>query len=166
MTDAPHGSRPAIVTCLFCHKANRVDLARLSGGPKCGNCGRPIRLDRPVPVTDADFDKVVNGSSVPVLVDFHADWCGPCKMMAPVLDDFARSHAGDVLVLKMDTDASPRTPSRFGIRGIPTLIVFEHGRESRRHVGAAQLPELEKLALVDTGAGAQAPSSPAQSGRH
>jgi thioredoxin 2 len=166
MTDAQHPGRPAIVTCLFCQAANRVDLARLSSGPKCGSCGRPIRLDRPIPVTDAAFDKVINGSSVPVLVDFHADWCGPCKMMAPVLDDFARRHAGEVLVLKLDTDASPRTPSRFGIRGIPTLIVFEHGRESRRHVGLAQLPELEKLAAVGPGPGTQPPSSPAQSGRH
>ena len=107
MTDAPHASRPAIVTCLFCHKANRVDLARLSGGPKCGNCGRPIRLDRPVPVTDADFDKVINGSSVPVLVDFHADWCGPCKMMAPFVDEVASAHVGRALVAKLDTDHSP-----------------------------------------------------------
>ncbi len=157
MTDAPHPSRPAVVTCLFCQTLNRVDLARLSSGPKCGSCGRPIRLDRPVPVSDADFDKMINGSAVAVLVDFHADWCGPCKMMAPVLDDFARRYAGQVLVLKLDTDASPRTPSRLGIRGIPTLIVFEHGRESRRHVGVAQLPELEKLAAV---------GAPAQSGRH
>ena len=166
MTNPQHPSRPAIVTCLFCQTANRVDLARLSAGPKCGSCGRPIRLDRPLPVTDADFDKVVNASSVPVLVDFHADWCGPCKMMAPVLDEFARQQAGQVLVLKLDTDASPRTPSRLGIRGIPTLIVFEHGRESRRHVGVAQMPELEKLAAVGAGASGQSPSSPAQSGRH
>jgi thioredoxin 2 len=166
MTSAPHPSRPAIVTCLFCQTANRVDLARLSGGPKCGKCGRPIRLDRPIPVTDADFDQVVKASSVPVLVDFHADWCGPCKMMAPVLDEFARLHAGDVLVLKLDTDASPRTPSSLGIRGIPTLIVFEHGRENRRHVGVAQMPELETLAAVGAGAGGSAPSSSTQSGRH
>ncbi len=166
MKSAPHPGRPAVVTCLFCQTANRVDLARLSGGPKCGKCGRPIRLDRPIPVTDADFDKVVNASSVPVLVDFHADWCGPCKMMAPVLDEFARHHAGHVLVLKLDTDASPRTPSSFGIRGIPTLILFEHGRESRRHVGVAQMPELEKLAAVGAGSSGPAPSSSAQRGRH
>jgi thioredoxin 2 len=145
MANAAEASRPVVVTCVFCDTSNRVDLARLSEGPKCGNCGRPIRLDRPLPVGDADFDKIINGASVPVLVDFHADWCGPCKMMAPALDDFARQHAGSVLVLKMDTDAHPMTPSRLGIRGIPTLIVFELGRESRRHVGAAQLPMLEKL---------------------
>ncbi len=138
--------RPVVVMCVFCGTANRVDLARLSEGPKCGNCGRPIRLDRPLPVTDAAFEKVIAGSSVPVLVDFHADWCGPCKMMAPLLDDFARQHMGDVLVLKLDTEASPATPARFHIRGIPTLIVFEQGREARRQVGAVQAADLEKLA--------------------
>ncbi len=155
MTNASHPARPAVVMCIFCGTANRVDLARLPEGPKCGECGRPIRLDRPIPVTDAAFDKVIAGSSVPVLVDFHADWCGPCKMMAPVLDDFARQHTGSVLVLKLDTDANPATPARFGIRGIPTLIVFEHGRESRRQVGAVQAADLAKLA-APTGDGARA----------
>ena len=148
MADATQASRPVVVKCVFCGTTNRVDLARLSAGPKCGECGRPIRLDRPLPVTDADFQKIIDGSSVPVLVDFHADWCGPCKMMAPALDDFARRHAGEALVLKLDTDANPATPARLGIRGIPTLIVFEHGRESRRHVGASQLAELEELAAL------------------
>jgi len=145
--------RPVVVMCIFCGTANRVDLDRLSAGPKCGNCTRPIRLDRPLPVTDATFDKVIAGSSVPVLVDFYADWCGPCKIMAPTLDDFARQRTGDVLVLKLDTDAHPVTPARFGIRGIPTLIVFEHGHEARRQVGAVQAADLEKL--VPGGAGAR-----------
>jgi thioredoxin 2 len=146
MTNESRPGRPVIVMCVFCDTANRVHLNRLSEGPKCGNCGRPIRLDRPLPVTDATFDKVIAGSSVPVVVDFHADWCGPCKIMAPVLDDFARRHTGDVLVLKLDTDVNRVTPSRFGIRGIPTLIVFEQGREARRHVGAVQAAaDLEKL---------------------
>jgi thioredoxin 2 len=146
MANTTGTNRPVLVKCVFCGTANRVDLGRLSAGPRCGNCKRPIRLDRPLPVSDADFEKIINGSSVPVLVDFHADWCGPCKMMAPVLDDFARRRAGEVLVLKMDTDANPVAPSRLAIRGIPTLIVFEQGRESRRHVGMAQLAELERLA--------------------
>jgi thioredoxin 2 len=145
MADATKVSRPAVVRCLFCGTANRVNLARLPDSPKCGKCGRPIRLDRPLAVTDADFDRTINGSSVPVLVDFHADWCGPCKMMAPALDEFARQHMGEILVVKLDTDANPVAPSRFGIRGIPTLIVFENGKEKRRHVGAAQLPTLEEL---------------------
>jgi len=144
--------RVVVVMCIFCGTANRVDLSRLSEGPRCGSCGRPIRLDRPLPVTDAAFDKVIAGSSVPVLVDFYADWCGPCKVMAPVLDDFARRHLGEVLVLKLDTDAHPATPARFGIKGIPTLIAFEHGREVRRQVGAVQAADLEKLVPGGSGA--------------
>ena len=137
--------RPVVVMCVFCSTANRVDLNRLADGPRCGSCGRPIRLDRPLPVTDAAFEKVIAGSSVPVVVDFYADWCGPCKVMAPLLDDFAKVHTGDALVLKLDTDAHPATAARFGIKGIPTLIVFEQGREARRHVGVIQAAELEKL---------------------
>jgi thioredoxin 2 len=139
--------KPVVVSCVFCSTINRLDLNRLPEGPKCGNCGRPIRLDRPVPVTDVAFDKVVKGSSVPVVVDFWAAWCGPCKMMAPVLDDFAMRHTGDVLVLKLDTEANPATPARFGIRGIPTLITFEHGQEKRRQVGMVQAADLDKLVL-------------------
>jgi thioredoxin 2 len=144
--------RPVVVMCVFCGTVNRVDLGRLSEGPRCGSCGRPIRLDRPLPVTDASFDKVIAGASVPVLVDFYADWCGPCKMMAPILDDFARLHTGDALVLKLDTESNPATPARFGIRGIPTLIVFDRGREVRRQVGAVQAADLEKLLPGEAGA--------------
>jgi len=139
-------SRRAIVRCPFCDRANRVDLARLADGPKCAGCQRPLRLDRPLAATDATLDQLLQGAEVPVLVDFYADWCGPCKMMAPILDDFARQHTGEVLVLKLDTDANPQLSSRLGIRGIPTLIAFEHGKERGRHIGVADLPTLERLA--------------------
>ena len=140
-----HQGRSAVVQCPFCSAANRVDLTRLSAGPKCAKCGKPLRLDRPQRVTDKDFEQIVNGSSVPVLVDFYADWCGPCRMMAPTLDDLAQKRAGDVLILKLDTDANPLTASRFGIRGIPTIIAFEGGKERARHVGLADTKVLEGL---------------------
>jgi thioredoxin 2 len=133
------------VHCPFCSAANRVDLTRLALGPKCAKCGKPLRLDRPQKVTDKEFDRTITGSSVPVLVDFYADWCGPCHMMAPVLDDVARRRAGDALVLKLDTDASQQTAARFGIRGIPTVIAFRNGTEHGRHVGVADAGVLERL---------------------
>jgi thioredoxin 2 len=145
MPDTAQPTRSAVVRCVFCDAANRVDLTRLDAGPKCGACGRPIRLDRPLKVTDVSFDQVLRGTTVPVLVDFYADWCGPCRMMAPTLDEFARDRTGDALVLKLDTDANPTTAGRFGIRGIPTLIAFQDGAERARHVGLADRQVLERL---------------------
>jgi len=137
--------RKATVACPFCSTLNRVDLARIDARPKCGKCGKPILLDRPIPVADASFDRVTTDTTVPVLVDFYADWCGPCKIMAPVLDEVAQRHAGELVVTKLDTDANPATGLRFGIRGIPTLILFRKGLEVARRVGAVPLADVEAL---------------------
>ena len=138
-------ARRVTVSCQFCLTLNRVDVTRVKHSPKCGNCGRPILLDRPIKVTDDDFRKVIGGSEVPVLVDFHADWCAPCKIMAPVLDDFANAHIGEALVAKLDTDMNQKTAQRFDIRSIPTLIVFKDGVEVDRRIGAVNREQLEKL---------------------
>ena len=101
--------------------------------------------DRPVKVSDNDLERVVKGSDIPVLVDFYADWCGPCKAMAPVLDDVANRYMGRALVAKLDTDQNPTMAVRYGIRGIPTLIVFRDGGEYRRLVGAVPRADIERL---------------------
>jgi thioredoxin len=100
-------------------------------------------LDRPIAVSDSSFDQVTSETTVPVVVDFYADWCGPCKIMAPLLDDVARRRQGELLVLKLDTDRNPQTGPRFGIRGIPTLIAFRNGKEVARKVGAVPPAELD-----------------------
>ena len=138
-------TRTATVACPFCATLNKVDLARAAHRPKCGKCGRPILLDRPLAVSDANFDRVTADATVPVLVDFYADWCGPCKIMAPVLDEVARARMGELLVLKLDTDRNPATSARFGIRGVPTLILFRQGREASRRTGAVPPQEIEAL---------------------
>jgi thioredoxin 2 len=126
---------PVTLRCAFCDKLNRVDLARAADRPACGECGKPMLLDRPVKVADEDFAQTVEGTDAPVLVDFYADWCGPCRMVAPFVDEIARANQGKLLVAKVDTDRAPNVSTRFGIRSIPTLIVFRDGKEVGRSVG-------------------------------
>ena len=135
----------ATVPCPSCGKLNRIDLSRVASGPKCGVCHTAIGLDHPVAVTEADFDKVIAGTEAPILVDFYADWCGPCKMVAPLVDQIARSHAGKAVILKVDSDQAQALSRRLGIQGIPTLIAFRNGKESGRQVGLAPRPVLEAL---------------------
>ncbi|HJQ67204.1 MAG TPA: thioredoxin TrxC [Gemmatimonadales bacterium] len=133
------------VPCPFCSTLNRVDLDRVDDKPRCGQCTRPILLDRPLAVSDATFEQVIGASEVPVVVDFYADWCGPCKVMAPVLDQIAHDRQGELLILKLDTDRNPVTAGQFTVRSIPTLIVFERGREVARESGAMPRAHLDAL---------------------
>jgi len=135
----------ATIPCPACATLNRVDLARLTQGPRCASCKASLRLEHPVSVTAETFDAVLAGTDAPVLVDFYADWCGPCRMVAPVVEQVAKARAGSALVLKVDTDRSPGLMERFGIRGIPTLIAFRRSKETGRHVGLAQRAQLEAL---------------------
>jgi thioredoxin 2 len=145
-------SKHATVACPFCGTLNRVDLARLADRPKCRECKRPILLDRPIAVSDASFERVIADTDVPVVVDCYADWCGPCKIMAPILDDFARDRTGEVLVTKLDTDRNAATAERLGVRAIPTLIVFHGGREVGRRAGVISRHELDALVSATGGA--------------
>lgn len=95
-------------------------------------------------LTDATFDTEVTQSSVPVLVDFYADWCAPCRMMFPVVDELADTYVGKAKVCKLDTDANRLAPTQFGIQGIPTLIVFKGGQEFKRFTGVTAKSELKK----------------------
>lgn len=126
----------ATVKCQFCGTWNRIDVARAADGPKCGNCSKPMLLDRPMMLDDESFARTVAESAVPVIVDFYADWCGPCRMMAPSVDQLASSYSGRAIVAKVNTDHSQVATRPFGIRGIPTTIVFTGGKESARQSGA------------------------------
>jgi thioredoxin 2 len=140
-------ARHLTVRCQFCQTWNRVDAARAVDRPKCGQCGRPILLDRPWILHEDTFARTIGESDVAVLVDFHADWCGPCKMMAPSVDQLAAKFTGQALVAKLNTDLAPRVSEQYQIRGIPTTIVFRAGEESARVTGAMPYAALEQLLL-------------------
>ena len=133
------------IRCQFCETWNRVDATRAADRPKCGKCGKPMLLDRPVPLNDETFAKTIDESDVPVLVDFYADWCGPCKVMAPYVDEIAREKQGVALVAKLDTDRAQQTSTQFNIRSIPTSIVFKRGKEVARQTGAVPKKMLEEM---------------------
>jgi thioredoxin 2 len=137
---------PVTIPCQFCGTPNAIDSDRFAHGPKCGECGKPFLLDRPIKVDEAQFDATVLKSPIPVLVDFYADWCGPCRMMAPVLDDIAQERRGSLLVVKVDTDRSPGVSARYGIRSIPFFGRFEHGQMVKTVVGAVGRQGLRDLA--------------------
>ena len=103
-------------------------------------------IDRPIPLNDETFARTIAESEVPVLVDFYADWCGPCKVMAPSVDQLAAENQGRLLVAKLDTDRSPHTAQSFNIRGIPTTILFRDGKEVNRLTGAVPLKALQQMA--------------------
>ena len=134
--------------CQFCETWNRVVAERAADRPKCGKCGRPMLVDRPISLNDETFARTISESEVPVLVDFYADWCGTCKIMAPAVDQLASENQGKLLVAKLDTDRSPKTAQSFDIRGIPTVIVFRDGKEAKRSTGAMPFPALKQLAGV------------------
>jgi len=139
-------STPTVtLRCQFCDTWNRVNPARLPERPKCGKCARFLLIDRPYPLFEDSFARTIADSDIPVIVDFYADWCGPCKMMAPAVDELAARNAGTALVAKLNTDAAPQTSQAYNIRGIPTTIVFRGGNEVARQSGAIPLAALQQL---------------------
>lgn len=124
------------LVCPHCAAVNRVPADRLADHPKCGKCGEPVLTGAPVALDAQTFAKFTSRNELPVVVDFWADWCGPCKMMAPTFARAAREQAGRVLFGKVDTEADGALAQQFGIRSIPTLILFQGGREKARVSGA------------------------------
>lgn len=133
-------SETQIIRCTNCGTANRVLLEKLRSGdlPVCGKCRTQLTASaQPLKVTDASFASDIEQSPLPVFLDFWAGWCGPCLMIGPFVEELAGDLAGRVRVAKLNIDENPRTASRFGVRSIPTMIIFKDGREIDRITGAA-----------------------------
>ena len=132
---------PLRVVCPRCDTANRVAHERLRDDPACGECGEALFPRRPYDLTSATFDRQI-GSDTLLVVDCWAEWCGPCRMMAPIFEKAAEQAPPGVRLAKLDTEAEPQIAAKLGIRAIPTLIAFRSGKETARQSGALPLPQL------------------------
>lgn len=137
-----------IVKCPNCNTKNRIPKDRLDDKPVCGKCKKPLppvpSYDHPVEITDQSFEKEIIQHPGVVLLDCWAPWCGPCKAVAPVLEQLAKEYAGKVKIAKLNTDQNPQTASRFSIRSIPTMILFKNGQVVDTLIGALPKTEIEK----------------------
>ena len=140
MSDSVH------LVCPSCHAVNRVPEARLGQGPKCGQCHAGLFERHSVALTTATFAKHIGRNEIPVLVDFWAPWCGPCKMMAPWFEEAAGILEPGIRLAKVNTEAEQALGAQFGIQSIPTLALFKNGREVARQAGAMRAQDIVRWA--------------------
>jgi len=134
------------VVCPSCLTTNRVPQDKLASGGVCGKCGKPLFNKKPLELTSGNFNKIIANNELPVMVDFWAPWCGPCKMMAPVFEQAAQQLEPDMLLAKLNTENEQSIAARYGIRSIPTIAIFRGGRVVAQQAGAMDLRSLTSWA--------------------
>jgi thioredoxin 2 len=133
-----------VIACPHCHTLVRVPRQRLADNPSCARCKSAVIANHPIPLDTESFHRHTTRSELPVLVDFWAEWCGPCRAMAPVLDRFASERGTQIQVGKVNTDANQALAGQLGIRSIPTLILYRSGKEVARRAGASDFGSLDR----------------------
>jgi len=135
-------SNSSHIVCPKCNAINRIPAARLGESPKCGKCHAPLFGSAPIELTTANFNKQISRNDIPVLVDFWAPWCGPCKMMGPAFEQAAKQLEPSVRLAKLNTEAEQSIGAQYGIRSIPTIALFKNGKEIARQAGAMSTADI------------------------
>lgn len=137
-------AEPVHVVCPHCHSTNRVPSDKLAAGGKCGKCRELLFTGKPVELNKFNFSKFISNNDLPVVVDFWASWCGPCKMMAPVFEQAAQDLSARIILAKVNTESEQQLAGQYNIRSIPTLAMFNKGQEISRSAGAMDLNSLKQ----------------------
>jgi thioredoxin 2 len=135
-------SNQSHIVCPHCHAINRIPRTRLTDKPRCGKCKLALFTGHPIELNDHNFSQFIMKSDLPIVVDFWADWCGPCKMMAPAFAQASAQLEPRAILTKLNTELAQQTAAKFAIRSIPSLILFKNGKEVSRQAGALNLPQI------------------------
>jgi len=143
-------SNQSHIVCPHCYATNRIPNTRLADKPRCGKCKNNLFTGQPIELNDSNFSQFIAKSDLPIVVDFWADWCAPCKMMAPAFAQASAQLEPPVIFAKLNTEVAQQTAAKFAIRSIPSIILFKNGQEISRQAGALNLQQIVQWVNMHT----------------